>query len=123
MILFFRWLVVLAVSLSAAAAQNAPTPQLQPRPPEPPTQPSSSPDRQITLYVQMREKPGTPVPGLQKQDFTILDDKQPKNIVSFQAVDGSASAAADPPVEVVLVVDAVNTGFQAVTFERTELKK
>ena len=123
MILFFRWLVVLAVSLSAAAAQNAPTPQLQPRPPEPPTQPSSSADRQITLDVQVRDKSGTPVRGLQKQDFTILDDKQPKNIVSFQAVDGSASAAADPPVEVVLVVDAVNTGFQAVTFERTELKK
>ncbi len=123
MSLFSRWLVVLVVSLSVASAQNAPTPQLQPRPPEPATQPASGIDRQITLDVQVRDKSGAPVRGLQKQDFTILDDKQPKNILSFQAVDNGTGMTADPPVEAVLVVDAVNTSFQAVTFERTELKK
>jgi VWFA-related protein len=123
MSLFFRWLVVLAVSLSAAAAQNPSAPQLQPRPPEPPAQPSTGADRQITVDVQVRDKSGAPVRGLQKQDFTVLDDKQPKNILSFQSVDSGAGTAADPPVETVLVVDAVNTGFQAVTFERAELKK
>src|ERR1700733_3220312 len=119
---FLRFSLVLIVS-SFAWAQNTPAPQLQPRPPEPSAQPPNGADRQITLDVQVRDKSGAPVRGLQKQDFTILDDKQPKNILSFQAVDNNASAAADPPVEVVLVVDAVNTGFQAVTFERTELKK
>jgi VWFA-related protein len=120
---FLRFWLVLIVSSFAARAQNTPTPQLQPRPPEPSAQPSNGAYRQITLDVQVRDKSGAPVRGLQKQDFTILDDKQPKSILAFQAVDIGASAAADPPVEVVLVVDAVNTGFQAVTFERTELKK
>jgi VWFA-related protein len=57
---------------------------------------------------------------LQKQDFTVLDDKQSKEIVSFHAVD---KATDDPPVEIILVVDAVNTSFQSVSLERIELKK
>src|SRR6202050_3816649 len=105
MSLFCRWLVVLAVLLSPAWAPNAAAPQLQPRPPEPSAQPSTGADRQITVDVQVRDKSGAPVRGLQKQDFTVLEDKQPKNILSFQADDNNARAAADPPVEVVLVVD------------------
>jgi VWFA-related protein len=60
---------------------------------------------------------------LQKQDFTLLDDKQPQNILSFQAADNSAAATPDPPVEIVLVVDAVNTSFQAISYLRNEVKK
>ena len=122
---FFELLLVLAIAVSviapsAASAQNPPAPQLQPRPAEPPTPHPVS--KQIMLDVQVRDKSGAPVRGLQKQDFTLLDDKQPKNIVSFQAVDNSAGTT-DSPVEIVLVVDAVNTSFQSVTFERGQLKK
>jgi len=73
--------------------------------------------------VQATDKSGAPVRGLQKEDFTILDDKLPLNIVSFQAVDSGAATTADPPLEVILVVDAVNASFQAVANERNELKK
>jgi VWFA-related protein len=73
--------------------------------------------------VQVTDKSGAAVRGLQKQDFTLLDDKQPKNILSFQAVDNAAASAADPPVEIVLVVDAVNAPFQTVNYERNEIKK
>jgi VWFA-related protein len=70
--------------------------------------------------VQVTDKSGAAVRGLQKQDFTVLDDKQSKAIQSFVAVDNATSAT---PVEIVLVIDAVNTSFTAVTYERSELKK
>jgi VWFA-related protein len=121
MSLFARlFLVLCLVPLSAVFGQNSPLPipQLKPRPAGP-----SVPDRQITLDVQVTDKSGAPVRGLQKQDFTLLDDKQPANILSFRAVDNGAGSTADPPVEVILVVDAVNASFQAVSYERSELRK
>ena len=38
-------------------------------------------------------------------------------------VDSGAASATDPPVEIVLVVDAVNASFQAVNYDRIEIKK
>jgi VWFA-related protein len=121
---FFRFLQVLLVALwvlpiSVSWAQNPTPPQLQPRPAEPEKAPSPPPaDRRIELNVQVTDKSGAPVRGLQKEDFTVVDDKRPQNILSFRAVDEQAA-----PVEIILVVDAVNASFQAVTYERTELKK
>ena len=83
-------------------------------------QPAQS--RVITIDVQVKDKSGAPVLGLQQQDFTVLDDKRPQNILSFHAVDNGAASTTDP-VEVVLVVDAVNTSFNAITYARSELKK
>jgi VWFA-related protein len=68
------------------------------------------------------DKSGKPVPGLQQQDFTLLDNKQPQKILSFTAVQGGA-ATADPPVDVVLVVDEVNTAFTRVSYERQQIEK
>ena len=123
----FRLLLVLLLPLSAASGQNTPPqstpqPQLQPRTAEPKVPPPTSPDRVITIDVQVTDKSGAPVLGLQQQDFTVLDDKRPQNILSFHAVDNGAASTTDP-VEVVLVVDAVNTSFDAITYARSELKK
>ena len=85
--------------------------------------PSNGTDRRIQLDVQVTDKAGAPIRGLQQQDFTLLDDKLPLNIVSFQAVDSTVPAAADPPLEVILVVDAPNASFQAVANERSQLKQ
>jgi VWFA-related protein len=110
--------------VSHSWAQNTPPPQLQPRPAEPEKAPSPPPsDHQIELTVQVTDKSGAPVRGLQKEDFTLLDDKRPQSILSFRAIDEQAGKSAVPPVEVILVVDAVNASFQAVTYERNELKK
>jgi VWFA-related protein len=111
------FLVLFLLPLSAVSGQDSSLPHLRTRP-----APGGT-DRQITLDVQVTDKSGAPVRGLQKQDFTILDDKQPANILSFRAVDSGAGSASDLPVEVILVVDAVNASFQAVSYERTELKK
>lgn len=74
----------------------------------------------ITLDVAVTDKSGKPVAGLQQSDFTLLDNKQPQKIASFQAV---ATAAAGPPVEVVLLVDEVNTPFIGVARVRDEIEK
>jgi VWFA-related protein len=120
---FLRLLFALLLPFSAVSQQNTPAPQLQTRPAEPSVPPPGSTDRQITLDVQVTDKSGTLIRGLRKQDFTLLDDKQAKNILSFHAVDSAAVSTADPPVEIVLVVDAVNASFQAVNYERSEVKK
>jgi VWFA-related protein len=99
---------------------QTPQPQLQPRPAEPEKVPPA-PNRLIQINVQVGDKSGQPTRGLQKEDFTVLDDKRPQNIVSFHAVE--AGATGNPTVEVVLVIDAVNVGFQTVSYERSELKR
>jgi VWFA-related protein len=72
----------------------------------------------IVLDVVVTPKSGQPVSGLQQQDFTVLDNKVPQTLTSFQAVDGRQAQ-----VEVILVVDAVNTGYQSVAYERGEIDK
>src|ERR1700688_1610107 len=118
-----RLLLVLLTLLCPAYGQNAPRPQVQPRPAEPTVPASAGTDRRITLEVQVADKSGAAVRGLQKQDFTLLDDKQPRDIVSFQTVNDGASPTSDPAVEVVLVIDAVNASVQTIAYERIELKK
>src|ERR1700693_2765948 len=115
----FRLLVVLFLAVAAVSGQNNAPPPLQPRPVGPAVPPLGGTGRQITLDVQVTDKSGAAVRGLQKQDFTVLDDKQAKPIQSFHAVDGTS----DAPVEIVLVMDAVNAPFDAITYERSELKK
>jgi len=117
------FLVLLILSRSAILGQSTSPPQLQPRPAGPSLPPPGGTDRQITLDVQVTDKSRTPVRGLHKQDFTLLDDKEKKVILSFRAVDGAAGTTSDPPVEIVLVIDAVNTSFSNVTYERSEVKK
>jgi hypothetical protein len=65
-----------------------------------------------------------PIRGLQKQDFTLLDDKRPQSILSFHAVDGAAVSTVDPPeIEIVLVIDAVNSYPHVVSYKRKEVKR
>lgn len=103
--------LVLACSfLAPLFGQTAP----QAAKPVPPT------DRRIMLDVQATDKSGHPLRGLQAQDFTILDDKEPRKIALFQTVDASSSVL---PVEIVLVIDAVNTPLSAIAYERDEAKR
>jgi VWFA-related protein len=82
---------------------------------------SGNPDRRITLDVVVTDKSGKPVTGLQQQDFTLLDNKQPQKILSFQAVEGAP--AEDSPAQVVLLVDEVNIPFRGVSEIRTVIEE
>jgi VWFA-related protein len=71
----------------------------------------------IYLDVVVTPKSGPPVAGLQQQDFTLLDNKAPQPITSFQAL-GSSQA----PIEVILLVDAVNNTFTNIAYERGQIE-
>ncbi|MDE3104212.1 MAG: VWA domain-containing protein [Acidobacteriota bacterium] len=68
----------------------------------------------------MTTRKGVLVGGLQPQDFVVEVDKKTLPIVSFRAVPSPATPA--PPIETVLLVDAVNTRFIHVASERDQIK-
>jgi VWFA-related protein len=74
--------------------------------------------RTINLDVVVTTKDGKPISGLEQKDFSVLDNKVPEKITSFRADDGTQE-----PVEVILLVDSLNTGFQVVAQERTEIDR
>jgi len=118
----FRPVIALAFcfSLSLLAQDNtSPAPAI---PSAQRSEPHPDVDRRVTLDVVVTDKAGHPVPGLQQSDFTLLDDKQPQTITSFRAAE-ETSATADPPLQVILLVDAVNTAYQGVVYQRNELIK
>jgi VWFA-related protein len=73
----------------------------------------------IKLDVVVADATGKPVPGLTKPDFALLDNERPQTIGSFQAID----SAGEQPVEIVLVIDLVNSGADDVAAMRTQLDK
>lgn len=101
------YVLFVAMLCSAAAASTQ-----ESAPPPPPA------TNQILLDVVVTPKSGPPVADLQQQDLTLLDNKSPQPITSFKAVPGR-----EAPVEIVIVIDAVNTGFRTLSFERTQLSK
>jgi len=83
---------------------------------------SSPSDRSITLDVTVTDKSGKPVPDLQEEDFTLLDDKHPQKISSFQA-NAANSRTEDPPLQVILLIDAVNTSLRGMGDLRLQVEK
>jgi VWFA-related protein len=77
----------------------------------------------IALDVLVTDKARKPVGELEPSDFTLLDNDQPRKILSFRRTDGVAGSKFDPPVEVIIVLDAFNVPYQAVTLQRLELDK
>src|SRR6201996_5687307 len=104
-------------SVTAAAAQRMPG--LLPRTPEA-VERKVKTDRRIHLDVVVSDASGQPVSGLEQSEFTVLDDDRAQPLESFRAVEG---LTADPPVEVVLVLDTMNTSFQQMAAVRQGLEK
>jgi VWFA-related protein len=114
------WALVclLSFSLPSIAQQSVPTTESPTRPGTARPSETAGADRRIELNVVVTDRSGKVIPGLRQQDFSIFDNKRPGNILSFRAVNGASA-----PVEVVFVVDQVNTSFDRVAFERDEIKK
>ncbi len=72
----------------------------------------------VALNVVVTPKKGAPVTGLNEQDFKLLDNNVPVPITSFRAIAGKQA-----PVEVVLVVDAVNVPYTGVAYMRGQIEK
>jgi VWFA-related protein len=86
-------------------------PAPQPAPPPSPFTAAGS----IHLDVMVNDDAGKPVLGLQPWDFKLLDDGQPRKILSFHSFDG-ITVKPDPTVQVILVIDTANLPFQQVAF-------
>ncbi len=83
-----------------------------------PQTPAQTAGEPITIDAVATEKSGAPIPNLNQADFTLLDNKTARPLTGFHARTGK-----DLPVEVTVVIDAVNTRFQNVAYERSELSK
>lgn len=76
----------------------------------------------ISLDVVVTDHTGQPVGGLAPGDFKLLDNKEPQTITAVRAASGTA-AKPEPPVQAILVLDAVNANFTTVSSERQWVAK
>jgi VWFA-related protein len=84
-------------------------------------EPDSS-DGLVQLDVTVTDQSGSPVPGLKAEDFTLLDNGQPQKLVSFRAHD-EATNKANEPVEIILLLDALNLSTQHAAIAEQEAEK
>jgi VWFA-related protein len=70
----------------------------------------------IAITVEVTDKSGHPVTGLEAADFKVFDNKEPQKILSFRAVDAARPPAV--PLKVQIIIDAVNSDAGLVAQER-----
>ncbi len=75
----------------------------------------------IKLDVVVTDAGGKPLAGLAAKDFALLDNGQPRRVVSFQAFDGIA-AKPEVPVEVILVIDTLEMPHDLISNERNSVE-
>jgi VWFA-related protein len=110
---------VLTALLLGAAFAGAQVQEPVQTPPAPAVSVPPVDTHQISIDVHVTDKLGHEIPALKAEDFTLLDNKQPAKILDFREID--ARNGADDPVHVVIVIDMINTGFDAVAREREQL--
>jgi VWFA-related protein len=118
------------VSFAQQGAAPAPSGQQTPSQNQPalshrPAPSGSASEGKIKLDVVVTDGKGQPVGGLQQQNFTLLDDKKLQPIRSFREVNGVTGngTAADPPVEVILLIDMANNLLHNIAYERYQIDK
>jgi VWFA-related protein len=100
-------------AIAPAASPSSTALTAQPAPAE------SAASNRISIDVEVSDKQGQPVRGLQASDFTVLDNNQPVNPVEFHAIEALGTSAGN--VHVVIVVDTINTGVLTAGREREQL--
>jgi VWFA-related protein len=123
-LLLYAWLPVAAQRGAGSPAQNqARQDQGHPTLSHRPSPPAGPPEGKIKLDVVVTDDAGRAVAGLEQKDFTLLDNKKPRPILSFQPVNGLTRAGqSDPPVQVILLIDAANTSLRVVANERYQIE-
>jgi VWFA-related protein len=76
-------------------------------------------DDRISIYVEVTDKSGHPVSGLEARDFTLLDSNQPQQLIKFRAVDVNHPPFI--PEHVLILIDAVDTDYLVVARARDGL--
>jgi VWFA-related protein len=83
---------------------------------------TDSSDGLVRLDITVTDQSGSPVTGLKAEDFTLFDNGQPQKLVSFRAHDESAIKA-NEPVEIILLIDALNLSTQQAAIAEQEAEK
>lgn len=115
--------IALVFALSASSQQPAPQatqPQAPTASPSVTLIPRSHEEREaryqtqhhVILNVFVTDASGKPVRSLKQEDFTLLDNGEPRTLTSFRSARGSEGIA---PVRVVLMLDAVNNSPKGIT--------
>ncbi|MGA7156260.1 MAG: VWA domain-containing protein [Acidobacteriaceae bacterium] len=85
----------------------------------------AAPARQPILLDVLVTKSNKPVPNLKQQDFTILDDGQPANILLFHPhnIADVPANEVDASTTIIILIDQVNTPFNDVTYIRQGIQQ
>jgi len=110
---------LLVSSLPAQQAPAQPAPQLVPRTAAE-RQHTWDANHRVTLLVQVTDSSGKPVQGLSEHDFTVLDNQQPRSLLSFTAVRGATVPA---PPHVILVLDEINDSSAGLAWARKGIQE
>jgi VWFA-related protein len=126
-LILFAALPGCAQQAGASPAPNTPAPRdpvLVLRPPANAPRPPSpiAAEGHIRLDVSVIDASGNAVSGLQPWDFTVLDNNQPRKILTFRSFDG-VTVKPDPPIQVILLIDTANLPFQQVAFVQSQVRK
>jgi VWFA-related protein len=73
----------------------------------------------LTLDVTVTNHSGKPVAGLLQENFTVLDNGVPQPILAFKAIQAPSP---EPPIQIILLIDSVNTSLQSVAYEREQIE-
>lgn len=85
--------------------------------PQQPNVGSPSTPQSIRVNVQVASKSGVPPDDLTQQDFTVLDNKEPRTISSFKLVTPDQE-----PVEVILLLDEANSDYNQAMMQRDGIR-
>jgi VWFA-related protein len=104
----FRKLIGITLLLGSLSAQDAP-PLIR------------STSRLVLLDVVVTDKTGRPLPGLTKDDFTILENGAPQKIASFEAVSAGGSGPEGNGARNIILLDELNIEFQDLAYVRNQI--
>jgi VWFA-related protein len=82
----------------------------------------NEPEGLIHLDVVVTNQAGKPVPGMDRGDFTLLDNGQSEKIVSFHAF-GGINAQPNPPAALILLIDTRNVPKETASDVRRGVEK
>ena len=82
---------------------------------------SATEGRRIAIDVEVTDKSGRPISGLEAGDFSVFDNNRPQKLLDFHAIDADHPPAT--PVHVLIIVDAVNADARLVQSAREGLSE
>jgi VWFA-related protein len=85
---------------------------------------STASRRQIGIDVVVSDAEGKPVYGLNASDFTLMDDRQQRRIVTFHApseIAAKGDGGTDPLTEVLIFVDTINVPLPVFPYVRDQV--